>query len=154
MSRIQLVCVLLFLGELLAPSVNAAEHGREIRSFEDVILALTDKIDGLLVTHKLDEEMDMWHPDAYLLLEGIPLAHGLEAIRKVEETAGGALHRMTRDYIDVVPKEEGAEYVYVVYNEKWYNQEEALIADKKCVLIWRNTDQGYKIAVVMVNSNK
>ncbi|XP_033631345.1 uncharacterized protein LOC117293232 [Asterias rubens] len=153
MSGIQLVCVLLFLGALLAPSVIADEHDREVRSFEDKIKALTDTINTDFANRKWDEQLDMWLPDAYLSVEGFPLAHGKEAIRKVEKTAVSSLYSMTTEYIEVGPQEEGADYVYVLYTEKWHDQNEQLIQEDKCLLIWRNTDQGYKVAMLMVNSN-
>ncbi|XP_071808069.1 uncharacterized protein [Asterias amurensis] len=153
MSRIQLVCVLLFLVALLAPSVIAAEHDMEVRNFTDTMIALTETLNADFADREWDKEMTMWLPNAYLSLEGIPLVHGKEAIRQVNVTADGQLKTITSEYIEVTPNEEGADYVYVLYTEKWHDQNGNLVGDKKCLVVWCNTDQGYKVAILMVNSN-
>ncbi|XP_071805090.1 uncharacterized protein [Asterias amurensis] len=152
MYRIQLVCVLLFLGALLVPSVITADYDVEVRSFNDTMIALTETLSQNFADQDWDEEMAMWLPNAYLLMEGIPPVNGMEAIRQAMRIDPPP-DAITTEYLEVAPNEEGADYVYVLYIEKWHDYNGNLIGDKKCLAVWRNTDQGYKVAIYMVNSN-
>ncbi len=153
MSRLQLV-VILFLGSLLASCVVAAEHDMEVRSFKDKIIALTDEMVDAFAKHDYDAVMGMWHPDGYVSVEGIPLAHGTDAIRENLKKTSSSVDHLVKTYVEVGPNEEGADYVYVLYNEKLYDQADKLFDDRKCLLVWRKTDAGYKASFLMINSNE
>ena len=42
------------------------------------MIALTEALSGNFADQNWDEEMAMWLPNAYLLMEGIPPAYGTE----------------------------------------------------------------------------